>query len=343
MIFDKRLLALVLIAYVTLLIGCSGGNGGVNLKVDDDYRSGTDSVRLSFNSATTSKMFEGESGVVVLSAKNAGAHTIEYGQLVLSSDDSVVYFGSKDGYLSSSAPKNSVPLVKSSSRRPFFGKSAISPYGDELTYDFPLYAINLPQESQQRSAKIVAIACFEYGTFQSDLVCIDTDQYNIKTSAQVKSVCDSKDISPKTGGGPVNVQKIETRMNKVGTDEILPSFYFTLSASTGAFGATKIFTPGAEQKFCNSNIASGANEANKVFFKATLSDLPLNCEAELVSGLRDTYLVTLYDNAARVFCTAANSIFTYDIGGNYKAPITMNISYGAVVTASQTIQVNALS
>lgn len=332
----------MLIAYVALLIGCTGG-GGSSLKVDDDYRTGTGTVQLTFDPTTTTKMYEGETGVVVIRAKNAGAHTIETGRIVLSSDDSTLYFGDKAQYESNAAQTNTKSLVKSANR-PFFGKSAISPSGDQLAYDFSVYALNLPQESQQRSAKVVAIACFPYQTFQSANVCIDSDPYNLKTTKDIKTVCDAKDTTMRSGGGPVNVDTVQVRFASDAEFDVSPTFYFSLSASSSGMSGLKFFAPGAEQSFCDSRIISTPDDNNLVYFRATLSDRLLICTGgDEVAGYRNVYAVKLYDQKARVTCKTDGPLnVNDDVVGNYYAPLTVNISYGVVTSQTQTILVNAL-
>ena len=340
---DKRLLALMLIAYVALLIGCTSIGSD---KVNADYLTGTGTLQLSFDSQyPPSTIYSQDQSAIVITAKNSGGYTISSGRLIITTDDSVLYLGTKQQFLDGVRPSSSVALVRGSNY-PLYGKSVMTPDGDSLPFSFNVYALPLPQGSQQRSATITASACFTYGTFQHASVCIDFDPYSTTTSSKIKQVCKSADVSMASGGGPVNVGTVQTRIDALGNGDIVPSFSFSISAPSDL----KFFAIGDEQQFCNANpIPSAAHDT--IYFAASLSDMSLDCSPlVLVPGYRNTFIVPLINNAAKITCTSTLPISNnggYGGGnngpiGNYLAPLTVNMTYGVVTTASRTVTVTSL-
>ncbi len=337
--FDKRLFALLLIAYVALLVGCtSAGTSLTNI----DYKTGTGTLALSFDSQYPPQtMTEGEQNAVVIIAKNSGGYSIPSGKLLVTTDDSVLYFGTKTAQSTNAKPINSVGLVKGN--QPLYGKSIISPDGEQQSFSFDIYALPLPQESQQRSATITAYACFPYETFQHAAVCIDFDPYKTLTSSQVQTACHSQDVTVDAGGGPVNVQVVQSRFDKDSQGNILPSFYFTIQADSNL----KFFALGDQDAFCDASQII-AKTHDTVYLAAYLSDQPLVCDGlQLVPGYQSTYAVPLTDSQAKVTCRTSQAIYANSNPsgptGNYLAPLTINMTYGVVATASQYVEVKAAS
>jgi len=331
----------MLIAYVALLIGCTGST----IQTDTDYKTGTGTLQLSFDSQfPPQSLMENEQSAVVVVAKNSGGYSIPSGKLLLTTDDSVFYIGTKDAFDQNSKPTNIVGLVKGSNR-PFYGKSIITPTGDQQSFSFNLYSLPLPQESQRRTATITAYACFPYETFQHTSICIDQDPYKTKTSSQIKPACTAQDVSVDSGGGPVNVQTVQSRFDQTPQGDITPSFYFTIEGST----YVKLFAPGDENAFCDAQQIV-AKTHDTVYFTASLSDKPLVCDGlTLVQGystaLNPTYVVQLQDGQTKISCKTEQPIFSSvgDPLGNYLAPLTINMTYGVVSTASRSVEVTTLS
>jgi hypothetical protein len=225
--------------------------------------------------------------------------------------------------------------------RPLLGRSVITPSGAEEVFSFEIYALPLPQESAKRSTTITTYACFPYETFQTASVCIDFDPYQNIAPKGVKRVCELKDVSAATGGGPINVGTIQTRIEKSPEGDLLPSFYFNIAASS----SFKFFALGSQDAFCDSRQIR-AEVHDTVYFSAALSDQFLVCDGvDLVPGYQNTYSVTLVNNKAKIMCSSSNQLFTYgnEAPSNYLAPLTINMTYGVVSTASRTITINAMS
>ncbi len=324
---------IVLFAAVLVLSACSNQSGGTT-KVDEDYRRGTGSLSVSFVRDTPpSKLVEGEESTVLLNIANQGAYDISNGRVVLTMDESVLAFGSRDSY---GAGKESEVLAQSESR-PFRGLSVEYPKGEQRLFNFPVYALPLPQESQERAIDIIATACYTYQTFQKAMVCMDFDPYNLKTQgAKQKKPCDAQDVSMQTGGGPINVGQVTTRFNS--QDGLLtPVFSFTLTSSSQAL----IFAPGQEQVLC-SQLSGTSKEKirNVIHFKAYLSDQQLKCNKGYTEQPDGSYVLQMADGIAKIICEA-DPVGEMANGAtdNYMAPLTTNISYGLVTSTSTSVKV----
>ncbi len=290
-----------------LFIGCEGGFGRDPAPPPvESFKTGTGSLDMSFmRNAPPAEVFQKSSNDIILRLQNKGATDIRTGTLRLSYDRGVIE-------------------LRDANSRSFDvkGKSAIYPQGESILVTFPFTALTLSTESQVRETSIVATACFEYETEVLQNVCIDTDPYDLRPEARA-DVCQIRDYSPGGTGGPIRVDKIETRFSQDGT-EIQPVFTLTISQAGGR--SQQILAPGNAFAYCSS-AQFDTSKINIVKIYAELSDIQLTCDRDEIN---------LYQQTARITCAGLPVSTT---SGSFEAPLYIRLNYGVSEVTSHRMRI----
>ena len=290
---------------IIILIGCTNTNKEV---LNIDYRSGTDSITMSFvKGLPPEKIFVGETFTLGIDLENKGASDIIGGIIILSGYESK-QFNFPEGNAKNFELK---------------GKSQYQSTGEKAPITFQITSLCYPEmaSNELNSAKISlrATACYSYSTTSPATVCIDTNQ--LSSSSVQEKICDaSKTIAISGGqGGPIEITKIEPTMIPIeGGVKARFAIYLKNSNSKGL-----VYSSTAVGSHCEDPTLS-----NKVSVNVELSGMKMSCnvdELKLVMG-RDT----------PIYCEKLLN----DLGGVYEANMVITTSYAYSQDVSREITIS---
>lgn len=294
--------AFICILIISIVItGCS--NSG-QIKVDEEFQSGSGELQIEFmRNNPPRQVFQNSDISFVIRLTNSGSEFIENGILVIQTDNTI--FNILGGNRASFSLQNA---------------GVMFPKGESSIETFRVRVNSLEQESQRVNVDIIASACYAYATRMSAMVCMDVDPFELRPT---REGCKGRDISPRTTGAPVHVDKIEVRYNVDG-DFITPSYIFSIRH----IGRGLLYDKSQVLNFCTSR-AVASNIANKISFRVWVSEQELECS---------TNELILHGGQGRVTCQGqtynARQILT-----SFEAPMEIDMLYGYSVSQTQRVEV----
>ncbi len=325
----KRLIFALFLILIILISGCKGKNGA---KPQEEVRTGTEGIAISFLPNAPPEKIHVEQGSdntfeVVLVLRNKGAYPQPgessgigpAGRVFLSGyDPLIIDFKSKDG--------KSADL----STKTLEGKSTINPNGgqDILTFTGEVKAENLNVEKYEPT--LLATACYHYETVAGSPVCIDPNPY----STVEKKICEVHDIALASQGAPIAVTKIDEEafatktqfkitIKNVGGGDVIKETSFNKCGSSG-------------EKVEREDIDKLKIEEVKI------SDKYLQCgpysEGEVRGGAG---LVRLINGEGYITCELPKSAYSaYETGTTaFTTPLMIKLSYVYRNTAERKLQI----
>jgi hypothetical protein len=295
-----------LLVLLLLLTSCQVGPkaGGAQ---DTDFASGSGSLTMSFVKGSLPTPMRADQGYTLpVKFQNQGAADITGGKFVLIADDAVINF------------------EKSESTLNLHGRSRDYPSGESIIQTFPFQTASLAQESQRVETEVLATACFAYRTVNTADVCVDTDPYNQK---EIKKVCQAKDVSVKTGGGPVNVQDIQVIMGQDDTI-ISPKYIITIRKPANML----VVRAGDERLLCSSRagVPDKHAEFHVYYSSGTVNEeLPCNTQSGMIT----------FDSQNTAVVTCTPEPFDGQAVSTYSTPIMMTLDYGIISTEALKLSV----
>jgi hypothetical protein len=200
----RRIMAILIL--VLLLAGCKKDD---SVPYEDQYKKGEDGLVFDFiKGAPPEKVYEDSDFAVGITLRNKGGYNIRQGMLNLNLEpDYMEALGSSQNY-------------------DLDGKSLYSPNGAFLTQDIKVHAKNIDTMSERHKSTIIATACYKYAAETVQNVCIDADVLQIRPT---KKVCETKDITLTSQGGPIVITKIEQRTIPKGDNKIEEEFTINIA------------------------------------------------------------------------------------------------------------------
>lgn len=206
---NKKALKIIIITTVilTLLLitGCNNRRPTI-----PTYYQGTQGVEIDFlNNMPPSDVFEDSLVSIMLEIWNKGAYTVPDNEVVLNLRFDPVYFKRDDtdpNYLLSQNPEGTLKSIS--------GRSDQWPEGEQIR--LPLTKLKVQEIPGTRETPITNIeltSCYAYKTFFSEMICIDTDIYEVDNDP----ICRNRGTYTYSNqGAPIAINKIEVDMLPMG-------------------------------------------------------------------------------------------------------------------------------
>jgi hypothetical protein len=283
----------------TILTSCGTGS---NKTVDTDFATGTNGILINIK-PTTSFMRPNQEYPLPIQITNNGFITTSNVILTATTDTSVVQV------------KNPTQTIKE-----IQGKSVDYPKGETINKVLELQIMPLPSQSSTQTTTISLTACYPYKTIQTSVVCIDASAPDVG-----KKICTPTSVTPKTGGGPLNIQKIDVMM--VEYDQyVQPRFVFHIQKPRG------IFTSIDSYAYVCSSQGQGQNQLRFNAFLGTGQQSKAGEQLEC-----DTEFFTFDTPQVIISCKAdTRFIETTDA---YQTVLTTVLEYGHIITESKELTI----
>ncbi len=202
---------MLLILSFLVLQGCDQRHGITNV-----YR-GTRGVEIDFvNNAPPTEIIENTEAPVMIEVWNRGAYTIPSGDTVVNLRYDPIYFEldhSDTNFYLARNPDGVFNVLE--------GKSSSWPEGEKIILPFTkLISKDIPGTRESPITNLELVACYNYKTFFSEMICLDTDVYEVDTDP----ICRNRGTYTHSNqGAPIAVNKIEVDMLPMGFVETDPS------------------------------------------------------------------------------------------------------------------------
>lgn len=244
----KKILVFLLIIF---LFGCSQGEDYYEF---DPYQ-GIEGVYMKFlDQAPPKEVYGNQEFPIGLKLKNEGAYDVRNGIISLSYENDYMTKPTEDSY-------NFI----------LDGKSRYNPNGEETTKMYYSTAKGLDEMSRTHDLRVIATACYTYGTHLSSEICIDPDVYNTR---DIEKPCTVEDKRFNGQGAPVAITKIEQTMtkNREKRKPIIPVFHITVQNK----GQGRVIDKLSTKKYCDSGNLHSEDFGN-VDISASVGDKKMSC------------------------------------------------------------------
>ena len=265
-----------LILAVTLLFyaGCTSGSlsgGSTGGSGPDNFRYGSDALRIDFHPGNAYRFYEGDDVTLLLELQNKGTADIEGGELFLAGyDKSFLNFQLDPGVFFS-----------------IDGKDRFDPNGDFFeTYTLTARNVRLPRERDELRQSIMVTACYDYKTTMSAEVCVDPDPYNRRLKDKA---CELSVRGVSAQGHPVTISSVTPTVN---------SKDIRFAIKFGNSGSGTVYDRRVSYEKCN--IGLDYDELDMVYVdRVLLGTNTLKCEPDNPVRM---------NNGGSIICTCENCI-----------------------------------
>lgn len=255
------------------------------------------------------ELYVGQGLEIPVTLENKGAHKVENAILVISAgyDDKTVKF-------------RSYPKIEGINLE---GRTQFVPIGERTTKTFTISSISLPGD-KEASKTFEVIACYQYETAASPVVCINPgSQFEKGVIAGACNFVDAK-ISP-SQGAPIAVTKVET-WYLTNREEAEFRIFVNDVSDKGV-----ILKKEAYAKRCLSSDPLQTEELGIINIEAYMGGKPLTCYS--VAAEEEAKQFTIRENAPSVRCRAK---IDFDEPA-YTTPLSIYLSYGYNIGKAFTI------
>lgn len=306
--------AIFIVVAMLLISSCSLPTKNSRSNANENYRSGSQGLSLSFmTNMPPSRIYDNEKLAVGVEIYNRGATEIQ-------SSSSRIYLSGFDNSLISGISTSGINLGT------LEGKSMYNSEGGYTTVVFEGYVGSLGTRNiDEYNPTLLVTACYRYETIADPMVCIDMDPFS---PSNQEKVCNVESVSNLGGsqGAPVAITSVQAEPSKGKTR-------FKIYVSN--VGGGLVFKDGYSYlNRCSpyNSQGLGFNDINFVRVEevkvAGTSILP-SCKP-----LEDGYLRLKDSGSGFMVCEYSSSI-----GPAYTTPMTIKLSYGYRNTIKRPIQI----
>ena len=187
------------------------------------------------------------------------------------------------------------------------GKNVYNTEGGFNQIEFSSSDVSLPSGVFDYSPRLNFLACYNYHTRTSPLICVDPLLFQV--TAEQKS-CAPRDVGMGGGqGAPVGV-------SYVGVDMVGSKAVFEIDVQN--FGSGRVLSPDADIKNCG-QIALQYTDLDKVVYNVELSG------GSLIDCKPLDRIVRLNNNRGKIVCS-----FDIQGGAAFETPLLVNLDYGYI-------------
>ena len=250
------------------------------------------------------EVYEGENFKIVARLINKGAYAIKNGILLLTLE------------------KDFVDL-KGNERINFNlqGKDPFNSWDDEKIISYDLSAKKLDEMSEKHESVLFLTTCYDYETIASFDICIDTNPYNKKSTAE-PIVCQAKALSSSGQGSPIVVTTVEQDISEE-TDYIRPMFNIYIQNK----GEGDTITPGSEELVCSSGKIDKEN-----FNRLELTDVEFSTYKKSNGQITcSPQIIKMDENQAEIRCIVNSGLISKN-NPSYQTTLKIHLRYGYTET-----------
>jgi hypothetical protein len=296
---------------LVLVVSCKNGD---SVPYEDKYKKGEEGLVFEFiKGAPPLKAYEESEIPVGITLRNKGGYDITQGKILLNLEQD---------------------YMKPVESRTYDlkGRSLYNPNGEFMTQEYSVELKAIDAMSEKHKSAIIATACYLYAAETVQNVCIDSDVLNIRPT---KKVCEVKDLTPGSQGGPIAITKIEQRTIPKGEDSIMEEFTIFI-ANKGK---------GMPADFYSINTACGGQESavkpnywNLVHLKSLKlsSTWYYDYTGESVNFKCQPNPVKLESNEGKIVCTTSEA---FKPESSYITQLSVRLEYGYVESISSTMDI----
>ncbi|MFH1642344.1 MAG: hypothetical protein ABIC04_05610 [Nanoarchaeota archaeon] len=320
-----RKTALLLIALV-VITGCAGGFNLFGKNTDEqtilttEYRKGSQGLVMKFIDKSPKDIVPENGGTVIgINLENKGAADISDGVLIISVDPEYMELGK----IIDSTMEQKPEIKDNKITFKMIGASVYNPEGTQGNILISAKTKGLQPMSQSHGVDINAKTCYKYNTIATQVVCVDSDSYDIRK--RTKS-CTTKPIDMSDQRAPIAVKKIET--NPVSKeDKIVTEFLITIN---NVGGGNVISQDGIDT-------ACGTGELEEDFINNINVKVYLSSESNLLIckqvNEKKKNMFFLEDKKLLVSCLLEHT----DQTSFTESPLIVELYYGYTQTISKSI------
>ena len=309
--------------FIILITSCTFNNQN-DAELEKELYKGTEGVVLEyFETNFPDEVFEGEGLDYAVRITNKGPYQPHNMLLLVSLEKSYMTFGDDPDALENIRIVNNL--------EPLDGKTIFNPLDDFEVIELPMTVKSLDDLSEYHDTFILTTLCYDYKGIAIADVCIDQDPHD--TSPREKE-CDVKEsISLSEGqGGPVVIDRIETRMMVDKGDRIRPQFKIYVSNR----GQGTVLKQGTTRLVCNKESLNtetyNSIKIDKIEFSG-FSTQNIECiPSELVLRNEEDF----------VTCTLRESFSLPKKAEAFQTPLIIEISYGYMESSSKEIKIKKI-
>jgi hypothetical protein len=290
---------------VLILVGCNQTTGPSTSITDEELYKGKAGLSLDFReSMPPITVHEEDSFPISLDLKNDGAFDIKNGYLLLNLEKDLL-----------EVERGNIP-----EKFDLIGRSRNNPSAGLDVINFFVKSKKIGSETETITSSLLATICYEYQTYFSENVCLDTDYYNMK---KISKACNAEDKSFNSGqGAPIAITKIESRMLE-DNDKIKPMFIIYVNN----VGKGEVISTDSVSDICSANTVNYDN-INNIEVEAYLSGYLLTCSPENLK---------LKNKEEVVRCILEEGIDKKE--PSYTTLLTITVKYGYTETISKKVEI----
>ncbi len=303
---------------ILILLLVAAGCGGGTTEVPNIY-TGTKGLTLDLiKNSPPDEVLEDSNFLAGIRVSNQGPTDIYGGVLALGIEEDFVEIM---GWDQEAYDLDLFPIDYFRSTFQINGKTMDNPIPHEGIVMINLKARELPEQSAVHETLVTATACYSYKTILNQEICIDSDLFDTGNGVEV---CQSKDISLSSQGGPVAITRIEPTMNpsEDGT-RIAP--YFRITVKNSGSGAVV----SSDSALSCSSSSLYRDDVNEIKIKANLFGKPLRCSPQEFKLDKNTgYTVT---------CELPSGVDSNQ--DTYMSMLIVELDYGYTFTISKNVKI----
>jgi len=302
-----------LTVFLIILITSCGSSDPAPRYRSDLYK-GSVAIDMNFLvNAPPSELYENSPFRVGVHLKNSGAGHDTNGILLIGYEEDYIEFGEDSRYYT----QNRVDFNLE-------GRTLQNLYGQDEKFLFELSTKDVDRMTTHHESNIYVTACYDFMTFATVEVCIDTDIYNERDN---EKVCRVSDTLLKDQGAPVAIKRIEHEMLPDGLDLIKPTFKIYVQN----VGSGKVINENSVEKACSSETLSKDEDMDIIDIEVKMGGVSLEC-APLPLHLQR--------NNDFVRCWHPDGINTNFV--TFQSFLEIKLSYGYMETISRNIDIKRI-
>ncbi len=310
---------IIFLLLIILITSCTSNNNN-DAELEKDLYKGTQGVILEyFENNFPDEVFENEKLDYAVKLTNKGPYTAHNIRLLVSLEK---------GYMTFASDPEALTNIKVREIAPLEGKTIFNPLDDFDVVELPMIVKSLDDLSEYHDTVILTTLCYDYKGIAIADVCIDPDPFD--TTSREKE-CNLKESISLSGGqgGPVVIDKIETRMMVNDDSTVSPQFKIYVTNQ----GQGTVLKEGTTRLVCNKESATTEvynivriskiqfSEFTKKDFNCIPEDLVLRNEQDFIT------------------CTLEKSV---NENYAYQTPLTVEIVYGYTESSSKEIKIKKI-
>lgn len=309
---NKPILFFVILSAIAAVTGCSSGYDSGSIGGNEDFRSGSQGLTMSFMPNTPpSKIFDDMTFNAILEVRNQGAYDIK--------GSAYIYLSGFDSNILTGISASGVPI------NDLEGKSLYNSEGGYDTISFTGQFRDLESKGvDYYDTPIMATACYRYETWAQPSVCIDPDPFS---TTKEKKVCSASNVEGLKGsqGAPVAVTGVAVEPSP-------GKSRFKITVSNVGGGA--VIRDGASFLSKCSPYSLSKLEYNDVDYVKLVS---VRVGDKTITGTckpLDNQHIRLNSGSGYAWCELDGIS-----GSNYKTPMTIQLAYNYRSTVQKDIRV----